>query len=256
MSEGAGPSPGGSTALSATPGAGIEVESVTRLYGELAAVDEVTFSVAPGELVALMGHNGAGKSTLLRIVAGLTRPSSGEVRVDGLSVRKDLGARARLGLLAHESYLYPALSARENLLLYATLFDLEDGPDRVDTVLAEVGLDWARDLPVEGFSRGMEQRAALARVLLHDPSVLLLDEPFAGLDRAAEEFLLSKLAELSRAGKTALLVTHDPFLAARAAERAVVLRRGRIALDTSLVEADAHAFTARFTALLDEGGRR
>jgi len=256
VSDGSGPTAVAPRARESAPGVGIEIVSLTRLYGELAAVDEVTVSIAPGELVALMGHNGAGKSTLLRMVAGLTRPTSGEVRVDGLSVRTDLGARARLGLLAHESYLYPALTARENLALYATLFDLPDATDRVDAVLAEVGLDWARDLPVEGFSRGMEQRAALARVLLHDPSVLLLDEPFAGLDRAAEQFLLQKLAALSAAGKTALLVTHDPFLAARAAERAVVLRRGRVALDTPLAAAEAAAFTARFTELLEEGGRR
>jgi ABC-type multidrug transport system ATPase subunit len=176
--------------------------------------------------------------------------------VDGLSVRTQLGARARLGLLAHESYLYPSLTARENLRLYATLFNLPRAEPRIDAVLAEVGLDWAHDLPVEGFSRGMEQRAALARVLLHDPGVLLLDEPFAGLDQAAEGFLLRKLEALAAAGKTVLLVTHDPLLAARATRRAVVLRRGRIALDEPLDPGLAASFAARYTALLEEGGRR
>jgi heme ABC exporter ATP-binding subunit CcmA len=225
---------------------------VTRFYGEHAALDRVTLEIPAGQSVALMGHNGAGKSTLLRLLAGLTRPSEGTVRLSDRAP-SDIEARRSFGLLAHESYLYGALSARENLRLYGRLYALGELEERITEILAEVGLEWAADLPISAFSRGMEQRATLARVLLHDPSLLLLDEPFGGLDRMAEQFLADRLRRLARSGKTIVLVTHDPQRAIDLAERAVVLRRGRIILDANLQNGTASGFASRYLSLLAEG---
>jgi heme exporter protein A len=236
----------------------IRTRSLTRHFADRTAVDDVSLDVDGGTFVALMGPNGAGKSTLLRLVAGLTRPSAGDVTVGGGSVRKDARTRRRIGVVGHESYLYGALSARENLELYARLFGLAGADRRVGDLLDRVGMSWAEHVPVEGFSRGMEQRLALARALLHDPDVLLFDEPFSGLDRTAERFLEAALADLRRAGKTALLVTHDPGRAVRSTDRAVVLRRGRVVLDRSLDparDAGAEGFSGEYMAIL-EGATR
>lgn len=232
----------------------IRVSGLTRHFADRTAVDDVSLEVASGSFVALMGPNGAGKSTLLRLVAGLTRPSAGEAFVDGGSVRRDAATRRRIGVLSHESYLYGPLTARENLELFGRLFGLPDPARRTTELLDAVGMAWAEHVTVEGFSRGMEQRLALARALLHDPDVLLLDEPFAGLDRSAERFLEGALGELRRGGKTALLVTHDPFRAVRSTDRAVVLKRGRVALDRALdAERDISpdAFPAEYMRILD-----
>jgi len=228
----------------------IDIEGVTRLFGENVAVDGVSLHIPEGQFVALMGHNGAGKSTLLRIVTGLTRPSEGRVTVEGQSVRGVPAVRGRLGLLAHESYLYGSLTARENLRLYADLFGVPDGPRRIDAVLEDLDMAWAAELQVETMSRGMEQRIALARALLHDPAILLLDEPFSGLDRAADRFLMAKLDALRKAGKTALLVTHDPARAVRLADRVVVLRRGRVHMDALMTPEEAQTFPERYMELL------
>jgi heme exporter protein A len=202
-----------------------------------------------------MGHNGAGKSTLLRLVTGLTRPNHGQVTVDGQSVRGAASVRRKIGLLAHESYLYGSLTARENLLLYAQLFSVAQPSERVDSVLADLGMAWAAELQVESMSRGMEQRVALGRALVHEPTILLLDEPFSGLDRAADRFLMERLASLREAGKTALLVTHDPTRAVRCVDRIVVLGRGRVQLDRILTPEDAETFPTTYMSLLMGGNR-
>jgi heme exporter protein A len=234
----------------------IRLDRVTRLYGDHPAVDDVSFEMTTGSFVALMGHNGAGKSTLLRIVAGLTRPTSGKVLIAGREMRRDGRVRRDLGFLAHESYLYGSLTPRENLRFYARLFDVGDASARVDALLEELGLTWAADLPIESFSRGMEQRAALARVLVHDPRLLLLDEPFAGLDGAGERFLAGRLDALHAAGKSALIVTHDPVRALRTADRVIVLRRGRIVLDEAVDDAFRARFPAEYGGLVEGRVRR
>jgi len=231
----------------------IRLESVTRLYGDHPAIDDLSLEVHQGQFVAVMGHNGAGKSTLLRLVAGLTRPTEGRVLVNDRELRRDNDARRAIGLLAHESYLYGTLTARENLHFTARLFGLTDSDEHVDALLADVGIAWAADLPVETYSRGMEQRAALARALLHDPELLLLDEPFAGLDQAAEAFLHEPLARLRGAGKTGLLVTHDPARAVRSADRLVVLKRGRVVFDEQVTGPLAETFPVTYSSLLGEG---
>ena len=192
----------------------IVCEGLARRFGERDALAGVDLAVAEGETVLITGPNGAGKTTLLRILATVLRPSSGRVAVAG----RDLPAgapdvRRSVGYAGHDALAYPDLTARENLALYAALYDVPD--DRVDEELDRVGLDGRRGDRAAELSRGMLQRLALCRTFLHDPDLLLLDEPFDGLDVEGADLLQAELAE--RTGVTALVATHDPAaLAARA----------------------------------------
>jgi len=208
-------------------GSAIEARGLTKRFGPAVALADLDLEVSAGECLAVLGPNGAGKTTLLRLVAGLTRPSGGTLRIDGqLSQRRQL--RARIGYIGHASLLYPALSARENLIFAGRLYGLADAAVRADALLAAEGLSAEADRPVGGFSRGMAQRTAIARGLVHDPSIVLLDEPFSGLDRGAAVRLESRLAALRSSGRTLLIATHEIALAARLSDAALVLAAGRV----------------------------
>ena len=203
---------------------------VSRHFERRRALSRVSFTCEAGDLVGLLGHNGAGKSTLLAIAATLLRPSGGDVRYGDVS--GDAGGaaiRAQLGLLGHEAQLYPELTASENLAFFARLQDLDDISTRIRAALARAGLSDRADDLVSSFSRGMRQRLALERTLLHAPRLLLLDEPFTGLDQASTSALVSRLRALSHDGCIVLLATHDLRLAERVLTRAVILVNGRIA---------------------------
>ncbi len=188
--------------------------------------------VARGQAVAVFGPNGAGKSTLLRTLAGLLRADRGSVSVFGNELPAGSELRRRIGYLGHESFLYRDLSARENLSYYARLFSID--PDQVvQAALVEVGLDRFAERRVATFSRGMLQRLALARVLLHDPDLLLLDEPLTGLDPQGGELLAAMLVERRKRGVTILMATHDIERALACSTRALVLTRGRVAWDSA-----------------------
>lgn len=229
----------------------IQIDGVSRLYGDRVALESVSLRIDTGESVALMGPNGAGKSTLLRCVAGLTRATSGRITIDSGSVR-DPKTRRRVGLLAHESYLYGPLTLEENLRFYGKLFGVAAPP--IETLIGDVALEWARDLRVDTFSRGMEQRAALARVLVPDPDVLLLDEPFAGLDHVASTTLFERLSAWHRSDRTMVVVTHDPIQAAKLVKRVVVLVQGRVAWDGP-VDEDPEAFALHYARLVSAEAR-
>jgi len=208
----------------------IAVRGLEKRFGFAVALGGIDLAVPPGRSLAVLGANGAGKSTLLRLVAGLARPSAGVVEIDGLRAH-GRAARARVGLVAHASFLYAALSARENLVFAARLHGVAAPAARAAALLEEAGLAAVADQPVGGFSRGMAQRVAIARGLVHDPAVLILDEPFTGLDRRAAERLAARLGALRAQGRTLLLATHDVDAAARLADAAVVLARGRVAAE-------------------------
>jgi len=229
----------------------IQIDRVSRLYGDRVALETVSLEIAAGESIALMGPNGAGKSTLLRAIAGLTRASEGTVTVGGRSV-KEPASRRRVGLLAHESYLYGPLTAAENLQFYARLYGVADPP--IERVLADVGLEWAADLRIDTFSRGMEQRAALARLLVTGPEVLLLDEPFSGLDHVASTTLFDQLSRWRGGDRTMVVVTHDPIQAARLVQRVIVLVQGRVAFDEAVTEGP-EAFALRYARLVSGEAR-
>jgi heme ABC exporter ATP-binding subunit CcmA len=205
----------------------VQVDRVWKYFGDFPAVRDITFAAEPGSCVALLGRNGAGKTTLLRMIAGLSHPSEGDVRLLGRPVR-DGEARARIGLLGHGIGVYEELSAFENLRHFATLFGLPDPSGAASRWLERVNLAHVRDSPVREFSRGMRQRLAVARAFLHDPVVLLLDEPFTSLDDRAIALLQSLLAEALARGATVIMSTHQLREAMELATHAVLLVRGKI----------------------------
>jgi len=205
------------------------VTDVARHYGRRKALSQISFSCEAGEIVGLLGPNGAGKSTLLNILATLLTPSRGTVQYGDRTVR-DGGAevRAQIGMLGHDLFLYPELTANENLSFFAHLYGIADVPATVTAALARAGLSERGNDLVSGFSRGMRQRVALERALLHDPNLILLDEPFTGLDQSSTAALVGRLQERQRAGCMIVVATHDLDVADGVLTRAIYLKDGRI----------------------------
>ena len=205
----------------------IALEGLERRYGERPALSGVSVRVAEGQTLAVFGANGAGKTTLLRVLATLLRPHAGSVSVLGARLPDESwSVRGRVGLLGHEPLLYPQLSGRQNLRFHARLHGVR--PERVDELLAAVGLDARADDPVGELSKGMVQRLAAARAVLHDPPLVLLDEPRAGLDPGAAEQLEPLIGRSS--GRTRVLVTHDVDRGLDEADLAIGLRGGRASI--------------------------
>ncbi|MBC7228486.1 MAG: heme ABC exporter ATP-binding protein CcmA [Thermoflexales bacterium] len=228
----------------------VEVENLSKSFGPHIALAGITLSIGVGEFVTLVGPNGAGKTTLLRILATLIRPSSGALRIAGLDpAREGAEIRRRIGFLSHRTLLYDDLTAEQNLLFYARLYGLPDAPARVDELLGRVGLADRRHDRVRTFSRGMQQRLAVARAVLHRPSILLLDEPYTGLDPHAADALSGLLGELAGEGCTIFLTTHDLERGLAAGDRVVVLSRGRVVYDTPTSDIDPAAFPSIYRRL-------
>jgi heme exporter protein A len=207
--------------------AAIELDGLTRRYGERVALDEVTLRVPAGATLVVFGPNGAGKSTLLRVLATLLRPHAGSVRVLGHDLPADGWAvRGRIGLLGHEPLVFGDLSGRENLRFHARLHRV--GHDRVEELLERVGLRRRADDRVHTYSRGMVQRLSVARAVLHEPELLLLDEPRANLDPAAAELVEPLIG--AAGGRTRVITSHDPAGGLAEADLALGLRAGRAAL--------------------------
>ena len=226
----------------AAPPAAIELDGLTRRYGERVALQDVTLTVPAGTTLVVFGPNGAGKSTLLRVLATLLRPHAGVVRVLGRALPDDGWAiRGRIGLLTHEPLLYRDLSGRENLRFHARLHGV--GFTRVEELLDRVGLKLRADDRVHTYSRGMVQRLAVCRAVLHDPDVLLLDEPRANLDPAAADLVGPLIGAAS--GRTRVVTSHDPAGGLAEADIALGLRGGR----TMFVEAANRVRNAEIGAL-------
>jgi heme ABC exporter ATP-binding subunit CcmA len=207
----------------------LRFDDVSRHFGRRRALAHVSLDCRAGEIVGLLGPNGAGKSTLLTIAATLMTPSSGSVRYGAVTARQGGGAlRACIGLLAHDLYLYPELTALENLEFFARLYLLPDARQRAEAALERAGLDARGGEMVSTFSRGQRQRLALERALVHDPRLVLLDEPFTGLDDDASRALVGRLTALREQGAIVLLATHDLETVERLVDRVAVLREGRL----------------------------
>jgi heme exporter protein A len=207
----------------------IEVQRLMKRFGPKVVLRGLDFSAHAGEFVALLGPNGAGKTTFLRILASLSRPTAGVVRIGGYALPQEAAAvRRTLGVVSHQTLLYGDLTAEENLLFYARLYGIEHAGQRVKEVLELVGLERRRADLVRTFSRGMQQRLSIGRALLHDPQVLLLDEPYTGLDQDASAILDQILRTVAAQGRTILLTSHDLARAEDLATRFDVLSRGRI----------------------------
>jgi heme ABC exporter ATP-binding subunit CcmA len=209
----------------------VSLVGVSRHFGRRRALASISLSARSGDIVGLLGPNGAGKSTLLGVLATLVAPTSGEVKYAGRSAR-ELGPalRRHIGLLAHELHLYPELSARQNLSFFAELYGLDPGAT-VGAALERAGLaDRAHD-PLSSFSRGMRQRVALERTLLHGPRLVLLDEPFTGLDERAVGLVADRVRRLAADGCVVFVATHDLDLADGLVTRVALVRGGRLVVD-------------------------
>jgi ABC-type multidrug transport system ATPase subunit len=207
----------------------VAVEQVSRHFGRRRAVTRVTFTARGGAILGLLGPNGAGKSTLLAMLATLLRPSLGTIRYGTFEADVHGPAlRRRIGVLGHDLFLYPELTARENLVFFAGLYGVADPRRAAAGALARAGLTDRADDPVSSFSRGMRQRVALERALIHGPRLALLDEPFTGLDDASAAALVARLRALRDEGVVVVLATHDLELAEGLLDDAVFLRDGRM----------------------------
>jgi len=207
----------------------IMVHRLVKRFGSRTVLRQIDFTVDQGEFVALLGPNGAGKTTLVRILSSLARPTLGTVQIAGYALPHQAAAvRRRLGVVSHLPLVYGDLSAEENLEFYGRLYDVSNLKSRTAAVLALVGLDARRRELVRTFSRGMQQRLAIGRALLHQPDVLLLDEPHTGLDQDACQMLDNVLAKVSARGQTIVMTSHDLARAAELASRFDVLIRGQI----------------------------
>ena len=207
----------------------LAVTDVARHYGRRKALSQISFTCDAGEIVGLLGPNGAGKSTLLNILATLLAPSRGQVQYGEQTLAGgDARIRAQIGMLGHDLFLYPELTARENLTFFSHLYGLAGVDAIAIRALEQAGLADRADDFVSGFSRGMRQRLALERALLHDPRLILLDEPFTGLDQSSSAALVARLQERQRAGCLIVLATHDLDVADGLLSRAIYLKNGRM----------------------------
>lgn len=207
----------------------LTVEDVSRHFGRRRALSRISFRVGRGVILGVLGPNGAGKSTMMALLATLLRPTSGRIRY-GAHDTMTSGAllRASIGLLGHDLFLYPELTGRENLAFFAGLYGVTDSAAAADAALARAGLSDRADDPVSTWSRGMRQRVALERALIHRPRLVLLDEPFTGLDDASTAALVQRLLTLRETRAIVVLATHDLDLAEGVLDRAIFLREGRI----------------------------
>ena len=227
--------------------AAVQASQLRVFYGPTPALRGVDLDVAWGEHLAVFGPNGSGKSTLIRVLATLTRPTGGGVRLGGTALHADPArVRSMVGVTTHRNLLYGALTVRENLQFYGRMYGLTDVAGRIAEVADGLALAHALDLRVRTLSNGMQRRAALARALLHSPPLLLLDEPDAGLDQEAQGLLAAILDAHRRAGGSAVVTTHNVEQGLAMADRAVILSRGRVAHQGRWDAADTAAFRAAY----------
>lgn len=219
----------------------IEVRNLVKRFGSKTVLRGLNFAVQPGEFVALLGPNGSGKTTFLRILASLSQPTLGEVRVAGYRLPGQSAAvRRRLGVVSHLPLLYGDLTAEENLRFYGRLYGVPQLPGRITEVLVMTGLEPRRRDLVRTFSRGMQQRLAIGRAILHDPEVMLFDEPYTGLDQDASLMLDELLRAVAAQGRTIVMTSHDLARAEELATRFDVLSRGSIAASASRRQVSKH----------------
>ncbi|HST31742.1 MAG TPA: ABC transporter ATP-binding protein [Chthoniobacterales bacterium] len=215
----------------------LEVKGLTKRYGKLLAVEDVSFRADHGETVGLLGPNGAGKTTTVSIIAGLLSPDAGEVLIEGQRVESDTDpVKLRIGLVPQDMALYDQLSARDNLTFFGALYSIAGAPARkiITEVLDLVGLSDRADDKVQTFSGGMKRRLNLAAALLHDPQILLLDEPTVGVDPQSRNAIFENLETLKRTGKTLLYTTHYMEEAERLCDRIIIVDHGKVIADDTL----------------------
>jgi len=228
----------------------VEAKGIVKSFGRREVLKGVDLVVKEGEFVIVMGPNGVGKTTLLRIIATIVRPDKGQLKVCGFPIPdKAPEARAKIGFLTHSPLLYDELTARENLLFYASLLSVRSPEKRIAELLQLVGLEDRAEERVRTFSRGMLQRLAIARAILHSPPLLLLDEPFTGLDQKAAEVLTALLKLLPQEGHAVIMTTHQLDETLTLAHRILVLNRGKFVAEIPREELRLDAFRKQYAEL-------
>jgi heme exporter protein A len=210
----------------------IEIKKLTKQADDKLILRGVDLSIKKGETIAILGPNGAGKSTLLKVLANLIKPTSGIVKINGMDLKKDhMKIKKMLGYLPHSSLLYDHYSPLENLVFFGNIYGVKNVEERAIELVKEVGLSFFLNEPVKNFSRGMIQRIAIARAIVHEPEVLLLDEPHTGLDQGAISILNNVILSMKEKGTTTLMVTHDFKQAAEICDRIIIVKNGKIVDD-------------------------
>jgi len=230
----------------------LQLIDVSKDFGRIIALRQVKLSVEVGEFVSILGRNGAGKTTLLNIISGISKPSRGTVKLFGANPSLT-DNKSKLAVISHEMFLYANLTALENLEYYATIYAVPAMHDKIAAVLSSVELTHRRFDLVGTFSRGMMQRLTIARALLHEPSLLLLDEPFTGLDQHAIAMLTSLLLEQKERGRTILLTTHDLHTASKLSDRYVVLEKHRITQDGPMSKTNPEEIRQKYFSVENSG---
>jgi heme exporter protein A len=231
----------------------IETKQLIKRVGDKVILRGVNLSIKQGQTVAILGPNGAGKSTILKVIATLLKPSSGEVLINNMEIKKHaLEVKSLIGYLPHASLLYDHFNPLENLVLFGKLYGIKDVEKRAKELIEKVGLSFFLHEPVKSFSRGMVQRVAIARAIIHDPRILLLDEPHTGLDQQAIAILNKVILEMKAQGTTTVMVTHDFKQAAEICDRIIIIKNGKIA-DDFLLEDNNLDFVFDQYSMLTEG---
>jgi heme ABC exporter ATP-binding subunit CcmA len=230
----------------------IAIESLQKRFGRKLVLDNLNLKVEKGEFMVLFGPNGAGKTTLIKILSTLSRPTSGKVQINGFDLKEEpIEIRSAIGVLSHNPFLYDDLTLMENLVFYSRMYGLKKDKKSIKDLADEVGLFHRLNDRVGEFSRGMKQRAAVARVILHDPPVLLLDEPYTGLDYKAWGMLTDMLTKFCKDDKTIVLITHNVELGHKIGHRLAVLVNGKIAFDCIKKEMELESFKEKYHGLME-----
>ena len=243
------------TAPAADPqtAAAVLVDDLHKSYGHVEALRGVYLRVEPGVFLTVFGPNGAGKTTLMKIISTLTRPSEGSVSVGGKDVVRDAAVvRRRVGVISHNTYLYAQLTAIENLEFYARMYKVRDGHKRALALLSKMELTRRMNDRVGTYSRGMQQRLSVARALLHDPQLLLLDEPYTGLDQHASRVLAEVLENLRDGNRTVIMTTHNLQEGLAGCDRAAILVDGQFVYDRPVSDIDTSAFQDTYFACVHD----
>lgn len=230
----------------------IEIKKLTKQADNKLILRGVDLSIKQGETVAILGPNGAGKSTLLKVLATLIKPTSGLVKINGLDLKKDhIEVKKLFGYLPHSSLLYDHYTPLENLLFFGELYGVKDVENRAKQLVKEVGLSFFINEPVKNFSRGMIQRIAIARAIIHEPKIMLLDEPHTGLDQGAITILNNVVLSMKEKGCTTLMVTHDFKQAADICDRIIIVKNGKIADDFSINNKSLGLVSEKYQVLVE-----
>jgi heme exporter protein A len=230
----------------------IEIKKLTKQADNKLILRGIDLSITQGETVAILGPNGAGKSTLLKVLATLIKPTSGLVKINGLDLKKDhIEVKKMFGYLPHSSLLYDHYTPLENLVFFGNLYGVKDVENRARKLVNEVGLSFFINEPVKNFSRGMIQRIAIARAIIHEPKIMLLDEPHTGLDQGAINILNNVVLSMKEKGCTTLMVTHDFKQAAAICDRIIIVKNGKIADDFKINNKSLSLVSEKYQVLVE-----